>query len=408
VIDEAGLRWLAARGRRESPFHLLPVGRGPVIAVHPEHVAQVLRDRPEDFVKSGDEGMRGAAGSFRLFGAFRDVTGGTLGGDVGATWRRRRGPVVEALRAHAHGLDPDVIVAAVRAAVAPEIEARPQAVDLHALARRVAARLFLASLLGPEGPRVPGAVASLLALDEAVNRPWVSPRVAKETAAAARALLGEEALAAAPSGSLGALLRARAAAAGASPEWVTDELLAFYLVGGDPIASVLPAALIHVAREPVDGLPTSGSGADLLASDVLEATVRETLRLHPPVWAIGRQAARATTLGDVAVREGALVVALVWATQRHPDYYDRPDAFRPERFLGAEAARAREALCGFGLGPRRCPGRSTSFLQLRVALGTMLQVLAVAPTARVPRPRLGITLGPAGPVVVPVRWIASS
>jgi cytochrome P450 len=104
------------------------------------------------------------------------------------------------------------------------------------------------------------------------------------------------------------------------------------------------------------------------------------------------------------VQKGGLVVVLVWATQRHPEYLQNPHSFRPDRFLGAESERARAVLCGFGLGPRRCPGRSMAIAQACLAVGTALQSFTVDPAVPLPRPRLRITLGPQGPVTARVRW----
>jgi cytochrome P450 len=46
-------------------------------------------------------------------------------------------------------------------------------------------------------------------------------------------------------------------------------------------------------------------------------------------------------------------------------------AFDPDRWLGSDASRARQADFAFGDGPRICPGRSLAFLEMRLALSML-------------------------------------
>ncbi len=406
MLNDAALRLLAHRAGG-GIRRLLPGGRGPLLVAHPAAIEDLLSSHADDFVKSVDDAMRGVAGRARLYDAFRTVTGSTLGGSGGDAWRRRRAPTATALGRHA--ATPDAIATAARETLTAARASAGPVVDLYGLGRRVAARVFLDALLGPLDPDERArALDALLTLDALVNRPWAPRPAVRRAHEDARALLSPARIAAAPTGTLGAGLRDEAGAEDA--DWVPAELLAFYLVGGEPVAAGMAQSLALLARSADGGAALreavrGASPAAFVESDALAAVVLETLRLYPPVWAIGRTASRACDFRGHAVRPGDLAVAFVWGAHRHPDYFAEPDRFRPERFLGPAGGRARAALRGFGAGPRRCPGRSVALRNASVVLGTALSMLEVGAMCPSPRPILRITLRPQSPLEAPVRWL---
>jgi len=84
---------------------------------------------------------------------------------------------------------------------------------------------------------------------------------------------------------------------------------------------------------------------------------RETLRLYPPITFLPRVAQEATTIGDLKVRRGALVMVAPWVLHRHARYWKRPHEFDADRF---SPEREGEITPGtyipFGQGPRVCAG----------------------------------------------------
>jgi cytochrome P450 len=63
----------------------------------------------------------------------------------------------------------------------------------------------------------------------------------------------------------------------------------------------------------------------------LDAVLRETLRLYPPAYSIGREALEDTEIGGCTIPRGAQVWMFQWAMQRDPRFYREPDLFRHER-----------------------------------------------------------------------------
>ena len=120
---------------------------------------------------------------------------------------------------------------------------------------------------------------------------------------------------------------------------------------------------------------------DLGSLPYLHAVVKETLRLHPAVPVVTREVAASggVSLGGFPVAAGTCVLVNLWAIGRDPAAWpDRPEAFVPERFLGAGATGALHvrgpdfAYRPFGAGRRMCPGLDFAARFVPLVLASML------------------------------------
>lgn len=89
-----------------------------------------------------------------------------------------------------------------------------------------------------------------------------------------------------------------------------------------------------------------------------EAVVRETLRLFPVAIIMGRRLSRDLELEGTGhvIPAGEDVHVNTYVVHRHPDFWDSPEEFRPERFAG-KAERHPFAYIPFsagGCGLTRC------------------------------------------------------
>ena len=96
------------------------------------------------------------------------------------------------------------------------------------------------------------------------------------------------------------------------------------------------------------------------------------MRLYPPAWIIGRMTERDDEVAGYRLPAGGLVFVSPYVTQRHPDLWDNPCGFDPDRFLPErEAARPRFAYFPFGGGPRVCIGNGFAMQEALVLLATL-------------------------------------
>lgn len=103
--------------------------------------------------------------------------------------------------------------------------------------------------------------------------------------------------------------------------------------------------------------------------------IDETLRLHPPFWFENRNAMNRVELGGETLPAGSMVVFNRYSLHRHPDFWNSPDEFNPERFRpgSEENARSSHAYVPFGGGPRVCVGIHFALQELTVLLVTIAQ-----------------------------------
>lgn len=194
---------------------------------------------------------------------------------------------------------------------------------------------------------------------------------------------------------------------------VRDQVLTLLLAGHETTATALswtchllslsPAEQERLAEEAgrvLDGRPAGcGHQGNL---PYTRAVVQEALRLFPPLWLIERRALVEDVLAGVTVPAGATIALSPYVTHRHPDLWEDPDRFDPERFLsGGSGHKGPYAYFPFGGGPRACVGAGFAMLEAQLILATLAARFRLRPgSEREVAPRPGITLRPAGPILL--------
>jgi cytochrome P450 len=145
-------------------------------------------------------------------------------------------------------------------------------------------------------------------------------------------------------------------------------IYALYLLSHDDAAQArLRAELEQLGA----AAPTAN---DLARLPYLDAVVRESLRLFPPVWALSREVTKSFQLGGYTIPAGVEVSCSPYSLQRDPRFFREPDRFLPERWLDtARAAPPRFAYVPFGAGPRTCIGNHFAKLEASLVLAALLQ-----------------------------------
>jgi cytochrome P450 len=200
-----------------------------------------------------------------------------------------------------------------------------------------------------------------------------------------------------------------------SPQEVFDQCMVTFQAGHETSATTLlwwsrlmaehPEAAQRAQAE-VDSVLPSGQapGPEHLARlPFLTATLKEALRLYPPIAALmTRRTTAPLTLGGVEVPRGAMLRITPWVLHRDERWFAQPDRFVPERFLDGAPAIPKGAWIPFGLGPRVCVGQHFAMLEMTLLAAMLLQRYEV----RMPEgaaacvPKLQVTLRPEAPVAL--------
>ena len=115
--------------------------------------------------------------------------------------------------------------------------------------------------------------------------------------------------------------------------------------------------------------------ADIGKLPYLQAIVKETLRLHPPVpFLLPPKAGKDVDIGGHTISKDAKVLVNMWTICRDPTLWDNPTMFSPDRFLGSDIdVKGRNfELAPYGAGRRICPGLLLANRMLLLMLGSLI------------------------------------
>jgi cytochrome P450 len=192
---------------------------------------------------------------------------------------------------------------------------------------------------------------------------------------------------------------------------IHDELVTLLIAGHETTATALAWAmrwilpetsLVSRLREEI--ATAGGDPLKLSRLELLDATVKESLRLQPIIPLVGRVLQQPTKLGRWELPANTAAAAAIYLIHRHPALYPDAERFRPERFSSFKPA-AWEWI-PFGGGLRRCIGASFAVYEMKMVLASLLPRLDMRiDAARVRPSRRGITITPSEglPVVVTAR-----
>lgn len=233
-------------------------------------------------------------------------------------------------------------------------------------------------------------------------------------AAARAALTADPALRAQPANLLQAMLAAAdEPGSGVDDATVAGNVTTMLLAGEDTTSSALawliwllwqnPEALDRARQEVLRHAPDPAALTpdQVAALRYVEACALEAMRLKPPAPFLPLEALRDTTVLDVRVPKDTVL----WCVLRHDSVdaatFPAPERFMPERWLedAEEPLRAnRHAALPFGAGPRMCPGRYLSLMEMKVVLAMLLARFDIAglrpDRGTAPREVMGFVMAP--------------
>ncbi|MHB8751402.1 MAG: cytochrome P450 [Aggregatilineales bacterium] len=138
--------------------------------------------------------------------------------------------------------------------------------------------------------------------------------------------------------------------------------------------------------------------ADLPKLELLTTVFKESLRLYPPAWLMGRRVTEPVDLGGYRLPTDAVLAISPYVIHRNPKYFPEPEAFRPERF---EVDLPKYTYLPFGLGPHICLGQHFATMEALLILANVAQRFRLSlPTDYVAEPEGLGTLKPKTKILV--------
>lgn len=169
-----------------------------------------------------------------------------------------------------------------------------------------------------------------------------------------------------------------------SKEQLIDEIKILFIAGHETTANALTFTFHLLATHPeiqqkiFDEITTIESET----SDTVEqlqkmvytnAVVNESMRLYPPAWITDRENVEDDSLLNCNIRKGTLIGISFYELHRNPKYWENPNEFIPERFLGEQKKKSMQYFYPFGAGPRMCIGMGFALYEMALSIAYIIK-----------------------------------
>jgi cytochrome P450 len=172
---------------------------------------------------------------------------------------------------------------------------------------------------------------------------------------------------------------------GMTDQQAQDEIMTLLLAGHETTATAISWTTYLLAKNPpVQDRLAAGveqaigarlpSFTDLGRLAPVEQAFKEAMRIYPPVYFVGREAADPVEVAGYDIRPGSQVNLVPYLMHHDLRWFRNPECFDPDRFAPeSEEALPQCAYIPFGAGPRACIGRSFAMIEGTLILAAILQ-----------------------------------
>jgi sterol 14-demethylase len=173
-----------------------------------------------------------------------------------------------------------------------------------------------------------------------------------------------------------------------SADIITGMFISMMFAGHHTTSGTAAWVIIELLRNPeimakviaeMDALAEAGGGEvtyqDLREVPWLESSIKEALRLHPPLIILMRLANVPVEVGGQTIPAGKVVAASPAVSNRLPEAFDNPDTFDPGRYIDPRHDDADNPWnwIPFGAGRHRCVGAAFALMQLKTIFCVLLR-----------------------------------
>jgi len=167
-----------------------------------------------------------------------------------------------------------------------------------------------------------------------------------------------------------------------SPKELRDQLFTLYFAGQDTTVSTLLWVLYYLAQYPEHQqrarqevlkhwtTPDTVKFSDLDQFEFLNAAIDESMRLAPAAYVTYRDVENDMQFGAYKFKKKALVILSMYVTHRHPEFWQNPDEFKPERFL--DRTNKGYAFYPYGGGMRMCLGMYLARMEITTIIALFI------------------------------------
>lgn len=171
---------------------------------------------------------------------------------------------------------------------------------------------------------------------------------------------------------------------GMSVKQLIDEIKILFIAGHETTANALTFTLYLLAENPdaqqkiFDEIneiqsQTSDIVEQLQKMTYTNAVLNESMRLYPPAWITDRENVEDDNLAGYKIKKGTLIGVSFYELHRNPKYWDNPEKFIPERFMGEQKKQSMQYFYPFGAGPRMCIGAGFAIYEMCLTISQIVK-----------------------------------
>lgn len=168
-----------------------------------------------------------------------------------------------------------------------------------------------------------------------------------------------------------------------------DEILIIFTAGHETTSNALTFTFQLLAKYPEwqdkiyeEWSSLGGDKLDLMTrvsnSKISQKVLEESMRLYPPAYFIDRVNIKEDVFNGMEFEPGCNLLLSVYEMHRHPDLWENPESFLPERFTGGSQQFSAQYF-PFGAGPRKCIGNNFAMFEMIIAVTELVKNYKIYP-----------------------------
>jgi len=197
---------------------------------------------------------------------------------------------------------------------------------------------------------------------------------------------------------------------GMSTQQLIDEIKILFIAGHETSANAMTFTLHLLGNHPEiqQKIFEEASEIESQTNDVVEqlqkmtytnAVINESMRLYPPAWITDRENINDDNFLGYHVKDKTLIGVSFYELHRNPRYWENPEDFNPERFLGEQKKESFKYFYPFGAGARMCIGLGFAMYEMSLTLSYIVRKYKVTSDKKDIQINPLITLKPVGSFV---------
>ncbi len=168
-----------------------------------------------------------------------------------------------------------------------------------------------------------------------------------------------------------------------------DEILIIFTAGHETTANALTFTFQLLAKHPEwqDKIykeyinlitPETDLMSRIATSKTCQQVLEESMRLYPPAYFIDRVNIESDSFNGMEFEPGCNLLFSVYEMHRHPNLWEQPEKFDPERFDEGSRPFSSQYF-PFGAGPRKCIGNNFAMFEMIIAVTELLKTYKIHP-----------------------------